>query len=50
MQLSFEYDRRHTPAFPVLDLQVSGADLDHKRVVTGLIDTGSDATQLPLCH
>lgn len=48
MKVSFEYDRRYSPAFPVLELQVSGVDPSRGRSLTGLIDSGSDATQLPL--
>lgn len=48
MKLSFEYDRCHLPAFPVLELQVSGSEPERKRLLTGLIDSGADATQLPV--
>ena len=48
MRLSFEYDRRYSPAFPVVELQASGVDPTQSRTLTGLIDSGSDATQLPL--
>lgn len=48
MKVSFEYDRGYSPALPVLELQVSGADPTRSRTLTGLIDSGPDATQLPL--
>jgi predicted aspartyl protease len=48
MNLSFEYDRQYIPAFPVMEMLVIGSDPGRFRLVTGLIDSGSDATQLPL--
>lgn len=48
MKLSFEYNRHYFPAFPILELRVAGNDSGSEREITGLIDTGSDATQIPL--
>jgi predicted aspartyl protease len=48
MRLSFDYDGRYNPAFPVMDIQVMGSDPARVVSVTGLVDSGSDATQLPL--
>lgn len=48
MKLSFEYARNYFPAFPVVEIRIIGTDLDSGREVTGLIDSGSDATQIPL--
>lgn len=48
MNLSFEYDSLYDPAFPVLEMQAIGTDPARGLPITGLIDSGSDATQLPL--
>lgn len=48
MNLSFDYDRQYSPAFPVLEMRVTGSDPKLGREIIGLIDSGSDATQLPL--
>ena len=48
MNLSFENDRQYLPAFPVVELLVTGSDPGRFRLVKGFIDSGSDATQLPL--
>lgn len=48
MNLSFDYDRHYIPAFPVVEMLVTGSDPGRVRLVKGLIDSGSDATQLPL--
>lgn len=48
MNVSFEYSRQYMPAFPVLEMRVVGQDPARGQTVTGLIDSGSDATQLPL--
>lgn len=48
MKLSFEYNRKYFPAFPVLEIRIIGTDSNSGREVTGLIDSGSDATQIPL--
>ena len=45
MHLSFEYDSTYLPAFPVMELTLSGAR--GQQVITGLIDSGSDVTQIP---
>jgi hypothetical protein len=47
MRLSYEYDRSYWPAFPVLELTITGAEIELQRTVQGLIDSGSDATQIP---
>lgn len=48
MQLSFEYDRAYIPAFPVLDFRVSATRNGRQQTLRGLIDSGSDITQIPL--
>ncbi len=48
MKLSFDYDRNYLPAFPVLEIRISASDPDSGREITALIDSGSDATQIPL--
>ncbi len=48
MQLSFEYDRHYWPPFPILEFTVIGAAQNKELAVRGLIDSGSDATQIPL--
>ncbi|MCI0578170.1 MAG: retroviral-like aspartic protease family protein [Chloroflexi bacterium] len=47
MQLSFEYDQTYLPAFPVLELTIAGTLTNQQQTVQGLIDSGSDATQIP---
>ena len=46
MYVSFEYDRSYFPPFPVLEITIIGGTT--QQIVTGLIDSGSDATQVPL--
>lgn len=48
MQLSFEYDRHYFPAFPILEFTVAGAEPSQQQSLSGLIDSGSDVTQIPL--
>jgi predicted aspartyl protease len=48
MKMSFEYDRRYSPAFPILEFEARGVNSERTRTLVGLIDSGSDATQLPL--
>ncbi|VAW33176.1 hypothetical protein MNBD_CHLOROFLEXI01-5384 [hydrothermal vent metagenome] len=48
MQLSFEYNRVYLPAFPVLDLTISATMGGRQQTTQGLIDFGSDITQIPL--
>ena len=48
MQLSFEYDRAYFPAFPVLDFTISTTMDGRQQTMSGLIDSGSDITQIPL--
>ncbi len=48
MKASFGYDRTYFPAFPGLDLIITGTETGQQQTVWGLIDSGSDATQIPL--
>lgn len=48
MRTSFEYDRSYYPAFPGLDLTITSTETGRQQSVWGLIDSGSDATQIPL--
>lgn len=48
MKVSFEYDRTYFPAFPGLELTVISTKTSRQQTVWGLIDSGSDATQIPL--
>ena len=48
MQLSFEYNRAYFPAFPILDLTISATLNGRQQTLQGLIDSGSDITQIPL--
>ena len=48
MQISFEYNRIYFPAFPVLDFIVSAGKNGRQQRIQGLIDSGSDVTQIPL--
>jgi ABC-type hemin transport system ATPase subunit len=47
MHISFDYDTTYFPAFPYLEMTVSGKWGSQGRVLNGLIDSGSDATQIP---
>jgi hypothetical protein len=47
MRLSFDYDRTYFPAFPVVELTITAAATGRKQSIIGLIDSGSDATQIP---
>ena len=48
MRLSFDYDRTYFPAFPVLDFTISATRDGRQQTIQGLIDSGSDITQIPL--
>ncbi len=48
MNISFEYDRNYFPSFPVMEMVVIATGTGQSQAVTGLIDSGSDATQIPL--
>jgi hypothetical protein len=48
MHLSFEYDTNYFPAFPYLEMTIVGKRGGRERVLDGLIDSGSDATQIPV--
>jgi hypothetical protein len=48
MQISFDYDRSYFPAFPVADITIRSTKTNQEISVTGLIDSGADATQIPL--
>lgn len=47
--ISFEYDSSyHGPAFPVMEVQLSNHREEHFTAVSAYIDTGSDASAIPL--
>jgi hypothetical protein len=48
MQLSFDYDSSYFPAFPVAEITIRSTKTSREVSVTGLIDSGADATQIPL--
>ncbi|HRQ37002.1 MAG TPA: hypothetical protein PLD25_03695 [Chloroflexota bacterium] len=48
MHISFEYDRSCFPSFPVMELSVIGSGSNLRQTLWGLVDSGSDATQIPL--
>lgn len=48
MRTSFEYDRSYSPAFPGFALTIAGTETSRQQDVWGLIDSGSDATQIPM--
>lgn len=48
MQISFDYDQSYYPAFPVVEFIVHSPDTNQEQTIIGLIDSGSDATQIPL--
>lgn len=48
MQISFDYDSSYLPAFPVADITIRSTRTEQEITVTGLIDSGADATQIPL--
>jgi len=48
MQISFEYDRTYIPPFPIVDFTVSAMKDGPRQTIQGLIDSGSDITQIPL--
>jgi predicted aspartyl protease len=46
---SFEYDAEYPgPAFPILTLGISGMPSGKSQTLTALIDSGADATLIPL--
>lgn len=47
MHESFDYDRSYFPAFPIIEFIIIDPQTGRQRVVKGLIDSGSDATQIP---
>jgi hypothetical protein len=47
MLFSFDYDRSYFPPFPVMEMVVTAVATGKKQPLTGLIDSGSDATQIP---
>ncbi|MCB0034195.1 MAG: retroviral-like aspartic protease family protein [Anaerolineales bacterium] len=49
MTISFEYDSGYPgPAFPVMEISLSNHKGEHLTAVTAYIDTGSDASTIPL--
>lgn len=47
--ISFEYDNRYLgPAFPVLEMNLANHQGNHVVMLTAYIDTGSDASTIPL--
>lgn len=48
MHLSFEYDHSYFPAFPVLDFTILSGKNGRLHPLQGLIDSGSDVTQIPI--
>jgi predicted aspartyl protease len=49
MLASFSYDISYEPAAPVIEIQIGASDGTPARLkLTGLIDTGADATMIPL--
>lgn len=48
MHISFEYDRSYLPPFPVMEFTVIGSGSNRRQLLRGLVDSGSDATQIPL--
>lgn len=48
MYVSFDYNTNYFPAFPYLEMTVIGKQGGRERVLNGLIDSGSDATQIPV--
>lgn len=48
MQLLFEYNRAYFPAFPTIEFTISSISAGQQQSVQGLIDSGSDVTQIPL--
>jgi len=49
MSISFTYSRRFDPTMPVIEATVRAVGMSHPdSVVTALVDSGADATILPL--
>lgn len=49
MSVSFSYDETYPgPALPVLELAIAGGDASRVQTIHGLVDSGADATLIPL--
>lgn len=49
MTTSYDYDRRYTPAAPLVPIGVSpSGEMTARQQVTALVDSGADATMIPL--
>ncbi|MEM7531264.1 MAG: hypothetical protein AAF639_03735 [Chloroflexota bacterium] len=48
MIYSYDYDVSYHPAMPMVDLQISLTEDDPPIVVTAMVDSGSDATTIPI--
>ncbi len=48
MHISFEYNRTYLPSFPVMELTVVDPGSNLQQTLRGLVDSASDATQIPL--
>ena len=46
---SYDYSRAYQPAMPVVDIEITlPGQSQAKRIVTALVDSGSDASMIPL--
>ena len=50
MMTSFPYDTAYDPAMPVCEVTLIGGDTDERVTLQGIVDTGADATLVPLAH
>lgn len=45
---TYEYDTNHDPAMPIVDIEIGRAMKDVTLALTALIDSGADATIIPM--
>lgn len=47
---TYQYDTSYEPAMPVVDIQIGRAMADSSLPLTALVDSGADATIIPLSY
>ena len=50
MIYTYNYDTNYDPAFPVAEINISRTSTSQPITLTALIDSGSDATMIPIQH
>lgn len=48
--ITFPYNTQYEPAVPVCEVTLINTDLDQQVLLSGVVDTGADATLVPVKH